>query len=526
MFDFLKSKGVPDVGKEDEELDKDNDAEESDDDEEESNFSKRKKKRKEKYPKGVTEVEIEDVPDEPLDDDLPVPSPRRATRGRNLSSVSSNDLSYIKESNNLENEKINARIEAVNARIGQLSERFSYLSESIGEIRTMNLENEKKIMNATKGADKVIDIVKEVKPEKLRIDYQKSEIKVKTLEEKIEANKQFMETLLREINDLKKKANIFIGTEGIMKLNEDTKKDIIEIQKINSKTRLNADKAQEIFMEIKKGFAESQKVNSIINDLNESYSNLKERIEKLSLRYGKIVSQDDFSDFKKSINSELSNLKSAILKFNDLKAEDMKVAEIAETALSVSKRNESDIADIALQVGSNGVKKVSNLEDQIGSILEIIEEMTGQISEMRKKLGYKVKRINTKEVMKKEKIMKKEKPIDIDEETGLPDVELKEESNSTSSTNAIDEALSKIEDLKENSSEDELFKIDKKGKKKRKEKSNLKNKSSKNVKEKAKTVLNKSVKVKSVKSKVKPIKKKTKSVKQNVKSAKKKAKTR
>jgi len=444
MFDFLKPTGVPDVGKE----------KEFDD---EKSGKKKKANGSEDYPDGVTEVGVEEVPEdssEEKDEEVPAVKKSKVKKFAPLT-PSMNDVSFVRESSNLEIEKVNTRLEALNARIGQLSERFSYLSESIGEIRTMNLENEKKISNATKDADKVIDIVKEIKPEELRIDYQKSDMKIKALEEKIEANKQFMESLLEEMKDLQRKSEIFTGTDGLMKLNEDTKKDLVEVQRINARTKLNADKAQEIFMEIKKGFAESQKVNAIINDLNESYYDLKDRIEKLTLRYGKIVSQDDFGDFKKSINSQISDFKSSLGKLQDIKDDNAKVAEVAETALSVSRRNEEDIGEIAMKVGDENTKKVSDFENQISSVLEIIDGITDQMVEVRKKVGLKGKKLVMKTIPEAVAI-EKPKPFKVDE-SGIPDVEVGEQDNlENKSSVSVDEALSKISAAGKNSESEKI----------------------------------------------------------------------
>ena len=84
---------------------------------------------------------------------------------------------------NIALEKIKGRIESVVEWINQCYERFSYVSESIGELRAMNVESEKKIVDATKEAEKVIDIVKEVKPAELRLDYQKVDMRMRVFEE-------------------------------------------------------------------------------------------------------------------------------------------------------------------------------------------------------------------------------------------------------------------------------------------------------------------------------------------------------
>ncbi|MFH1521438.1 MAG: hypothetical protein ABIF18_00610 [archaeon] len=303
-------------------------------------------------------------------------------------------------------ERIDAKIDLIEERLKQFNEKFSYISESIGEIRATNLENEKKISKAMVEADKVIDVVREVKPESLRIDYQKTDIKVSTLGEKIESNSQFMNEIMNEINDLKRKSEVFVGTEGLMKLNEDIKKDLIETQKLSSKTKMQADKAQEIFMELRKGFAESQKIGAIVNNLDESYSGVKSMIEKLKLDHESVVKYSDYLDFKKTYGAKLSAFESEIAGINMVRDAMNEMTELVETSLSISRRNEEDIGNIGLKIGDESVKSVSDYESQLVDIIEIIEKLSGQISEIKSNLEAKkvsavaVKKVEAKSVPK------------------------------------------------------------------------------------------------------------------------------
>ncbi|MDH3353318.1 MAG: hypothetical protein OEL87_02630 [Nanoarchaeota archaeon] len=291
--------------------------------------------------------------------------------------------------NNFQLEKIETRLDSVVEWIKQFYERFSYVSESIGEIRTMNLANEKKISSAMMDAERVIDIVKEIKPEELRANYQKSEMKMATLAEKIEANNQFMSEIMNEMNELRRKSEVFIGTEGIMKLNEDTKKELIGVQRLASMTKMQADKAQEIFMELRKGFAESQKVSAIMNNLDDSYSGLKNSIEGLKIDYSKVVSSSDYEDFRKNYDNKLLAFKNNVTEVESMKQVVSEMQDLVETSLTVSRRNEEDISKIAIKVGAEDVQGISHYENQVVELVEIIDTLSGQVAEMRKKIGMK-----------------------------------------------------------------------------------------------------------------------------------------
>jgi hypothetical protein len=301
---------------------------------------------------------------------------------------------------NVQTESMNARIDSIVEWIKQFYDRFSYVSESIGEIRTMTMNNEKRLSEEMKEANKVIDVVKEVKPEELRINYQKSDMKMTALAEKIEANKLFMDEIMKEMNDLRRKSEVFVGTEGIMKLNADTKRDLVEVQKLASKTRMQVDKGQEIFMELRKGFADSQKVGAIVGNLDESYAGLKEAIDRLRLDHSTIVKRDDYLDFKKTYRNKLALFEGNLADTEKIKDNLSQMGDLIETGLAVSRRNEEDIGNIGLKIGEDSVKKVSDYENQMVEIVEIIEALSKQLAEVRKKVGLKANVVVDEKVAK------------------------------------------------------------------------------------------------------------------------------
>jgi len=389
-FDFLKKKdGVPDVGQEE-------------------TFDE-KKAKKENAGKSIKKKSEKSNLDKPVGEFYGVEDdggPEKPVKSTGLK-PSSGSKSLDSEKNKLEFNKINAKIEAMNSLLKGFSERFSNVSQQIGEIRTMNLSNEKTISKMSLEGRKAADIVKEVKPEKLRLDYQKAGLKIQTLAEKIDANKQFQETLMKEVKDLRRKAGIFIGTDALLKLNEDVKKDLIELQRMGSRVRVNADKSEQLFVELRKGFAESRKVDEIVSSLDASYSGLKEEVGRLKIDYGNIVDSDNFEDFKKSMRNKFIALESSIAEFESLKENNQRLSHLIEKILMIAKRNEEDIADVAATIGDDKVKRISDYENQLNSVLKIIDTLAGQVGAIRKKLGLSKEKISVDPV--KSKIVKKDK---------------------------------------------------------------------------------------------------------------------
>jgi len=348
MFDFLRRKKdeVPDVGKEEE-------------------------------PEAEAPEEEQEEPEEE----------EEAPRGKKGKKGKAGKKSSEESGDNFQVEKIKAKLEIFDSLIKGYSERFSQLSQQIGEVRAMAVSNEKIFSKTVLESEKMADILKEVKPDKIRIDVQKTDMRIDEVNERIAADQQFQETIMNELKDLRRKAGIFVGTDALIKLNEDVKKDLIELQRVAGKVKMNADKSEELFVELKRQYAETQKVNEIASEIDSNYSGLKKEVEKLKIDYSKIVSDDDFSDFKKSVNNRLGLFSKSIIEIDKARMENERLAELIETTLSISKKNKDDIAEVAMALGDNNVKSVSDYENQIESILKILDSLAAQITSLKKKSG-------------------------------------------------------------------------------------------------------------------------------------------
>ncbi len=292
----------------------------------------------------------------------------------------SSDSAGVKlEGGNIEIEKINVKIESVISWINQFYERFSYVSENIGELRAMNLANEKKISESMKDVTRAIDVVKEVKPEELRIDYQKVDMRINSLEEKLAANKQFMDDVMKEVKDIKAKAEIFIGIDGLLKLNDEVKQDLVGIQKINSKVKMHSDKAEDIFIELQNKFSGIEKTADLVNNLDANYSGLKKEVERLQLDRSNMVKQSDFSNFKKVFNSKVSSIEEEISSFDKVRSKELGMEDLVEMAISIGKKNEDEIEDIKAKFGNSDIKKIRNYEAELKRVLDLVGRLTDKV---------------------------------------------------------------------------------------------------------------------------------------------------
>jgi hypothetical protein len=366
MFDFLKrKKGAPDIGKEDE-------------------------------GKPVVEETEEEEEEEEL--------PRRKKKGRGGSGS---------ELRSVDVEKLKARIDSLSELLKGHSERFSTISEQIGEVRAMSLSNEKQIARAIEEGSKAADVVKEIKPEKLQMSYQKIEAKINQMEEKLDSNKEFIDTIMGQLKELKKKDEAFVGTQALLNLNKETKENLIDVQKVYAKTRISADKSENIFIELKRGFSEYEKIRSLVGNLQDSVAELKKEVDSIRISKEGLVQRKDLSDFEKIIKNKISFLENEYSKIDLIQREIEKLDEMIESSLSISQKNSEEIGDIAVTLGDDNIKQVSDFEDQISEIVTIIEELANRVDEIKGKRNKQragaIKKLKKRSVRVKAKLKKKAK---------------------------------------------------------------------------------------------------------------------
>lgn len=222
-------------------------------------------------------------------------------------------------------EKLNASVEAFAEVRKSFSERFSRVSEQIGELRAMILDRDKSIQEVELKAVKAHDLVETVQPEKIMTQVQKNDAKIEALKANLEGNDSIMGRIMEELKDVKRKVEFFRGIEEIVKLSEETKKDLIEVKKVESKIALNTDKVDTIYGEMRKKFQKVDMVDSSIQELkagNEQGEHdiqfikdkligmaSKEDLEKLVTRVQRYVDALKDLEKKSSMSKDIDKLK-------------------------------------------------------------------------------------------------------------------------------------------------------------------------------------------------------------------------
>jgi len=128
---------------------------------------------------------------------------------------------------------------------------------------------------------------------------------------------------------------------------------------------------------------------------------LQKEIEKLKLDFSSIIKDSEFESFKKNIQSRVTVVEKLAIQMDQVKEENSRLGKIIETILGVSKRNKEDISNIAVTIGDNKIKSVSDYENQVDSLLGIIDQLAQQLAGLRKQMGMKPEKINVRRENKK-----------------------------------------------------------------------------------------------------------------------------
>ena len=300
-------------------------------------------------------------------------------------------------------ERMDARLESINDLIKGFSERFSAISQQIGELRGMSLSNEKAISKIDAESAKAIDIVEAVKPEKIRFDYERIGQRVEELSAKIESNKEYQDNVVEQMKDLKRKAESFIGVEGLIHLQADVKKDLLNIQQINAKAEMHADKAEQLFIEIERISHENNQVLETLGNFERNYASLKKDFEKIKIDFSNIATKNDLTELKKRMESKVSLVDNAVSYTEKVRDDNEKLLRLVESNVAMIKKNEQDIKNIGLVIGDDKIDKVADYDERLSSLLEIVDSLAKQIVTIKKKVGISSEKIKIAPVESKEK---------------------------------------------------------------------------------------------------------------------------
>ncbi len=259
-------------------------------------------------------------------------------------------------------------------------EKFARFSEQIGEIRATVLDSERDAATIKMQAEKSIELIQMVQPERLMQNVRKLEARVEegtALEEKYNAMQQ---KIVGELKDLRQKTEAIRGAETIMRLNEEVKSELSTAMQVQAKMEQKADKVEAIYADFQQHFYEYQKVFDRLKELEGEFRDVSKEFNIFKVKIESAASKNDFLKLKNDLKEYGTELDGKIIEIDK---------EIAKTEMLKSDvLQETDEKLVAAK--AEILKKITSAEEAADSIrrlgIELKKSILDESSQMSKAL--------------------------------------------------------------------------------------------------------------------------------------------
>ncbi len=174
-----------------------------------------------------------------------------------------------------------------------MTERMASLNEQIGELRAMILDRDRSIQEIELKAVKAADLVDSVHPDKLMIELQKEDAKFEALKANLEGNESIMDRVMEELKEMRQKLDFFRGVDEIVKLAEETRKELVEIKKVEANIHIDTDKVETIYGELRKKFQEIDLFSDSIKEIKVTMEQNTKDVETMKTKVSSLATKDE-----------------------------------------------------------------------------------------------------------------------------------------------------------------------------------------------------------------------------------------
>ncbi len=295
-------------------------------------------------------------------------------------------------------------------------ERFSKVSEQMGEIRATVLDSERDAATIKMQAEKAIELIKTVQPERLMTEVKKLEAKIeaaKGVEEKFAA---MQNKLVTELKDLRQRTEAIRGSETIMRLNEEVKGELSNAIKIQTRMGQRADKVEAIYADFQQHYYEYQKVFDRLRELDVEFKDVmkeftifKVKVEGAAAKADFLKLKNELKDYGEKLDGKIIEVDKSIAKAEMLKADIMKdtedemdalKAEILKkitTAEQASEKIEAMESDLEKKILAESALFKKEFDARITKMEDAQEELESGRKELKSEVDKARKELNSNE---------------------------------------------------------------------------------------------------------------------------------
>ncbi|MBN1502347.1 hypothetical protein JW930_02285 [Candidatus Woesearchaeota archaeon] len=223
---------------------------------------------------------------------------------------------------NLATSRLSAEFTRLKAQFEQFSElrkvineRFTRINEQVGELRGMIMDTNRGIQDMEVKTVKAVDLVEAVQPDKLMVEVRKQDAKIEALKANLESNEAMMKSILDQLKELRHQITVFRGLDEVIKLNEEVKKELFNIKKVQATVERHSDKIEGIFVESQKRFQEFEKISDRIKETEKQLKTVSQQSDQNKVKIPSLATKKEvenlitkLNDFEKHVGNVIDLL--------------------------------------------------------------------------------------------------------------------------------------------------------------------------------------------------------------------------
>jgi chromosome segregation ATPase len=183
-----------------------------------------------------------------------------------------------------------------------INERFTRINEQVGELRGMIMDANRAMQDIEVKTVKAVDLVDAVHPDKLMVEVKKQDAKIESLKANIESNDSIMKSIMDQLKEMRHQLTAFRGIEQVVALNEEVKKELMNIKKVEATVERHSDKIEGIFIESQKRFQDFESLTERLKDIQKQISSITEQTDQHKVKLVTTASKKEVEDLISKVN--------------------------------------------------------------------------------------------------------------------------------------------------------------------------------------------------------------------------------
>ncbi len=250
-------------------------------------------------------------------------------------------------------DKVNLKVDSIAKWIRDFYTRFSYNYDQVQKLKQIVDSDRRDITIAIGNSSRAVELASAARPDR---SSKKLDSRLSEMDRIVQENKNTIRNVLLELKEVRKTSEVFVGTEELLKLNKEVKADLLDMQKLTARIKSTSDKSEQMSEEMRKSFNDLQKLGKKFESSCSNFDRIKRDVEELKLKTSQGKVATNFETFKKEVTERLNWL------------------------MSIQEKKKSEVDELRMTMAEMNSEMVADYEKRIGSMLEVIEELSRQVS--------------------------------------------------------------------------------------------------------------------------------------------------